>query len=137
MSARDAILTNFWLKLFSLVLATMIWFAIFSAQNAPRADRPLLGNISINLRQVPITVMKSAGDLRGFRVEPSTVDVTLNGPLAKAQALTPSHLEVFINLTDVSDTVGLTKKILVHVPPEFTVVKVSPAEVRIVPASAP
>lgn len=137
MSARDAILNNFWLKLFSLVLATMIWFAIFSAQNSPRGERPLLGNISVNLREVPITVMKSAGDLRGFRVEPRTVDVTLNGPLTKAQALTPSHLEVFINLTDVSDTVGLTKKIIVHAPPEFTVVKVSPAEVRIIPASAP
>ena len=32
MSAREAILQNFWLKFFSLVLATMIWFAIAGAK---------------------------------------------------------------------------------------------------------
>jgi len=137
MSVRDAVLHNFWLKLFSLVLATMIWFAIFSAQNSPRADRPLFGNASVKLQHVPVTVMKSAGDLRNFQLEPGTVDVTVQGPRAKAQVLTPGSLEVFINLSDVTDTVGLTKKILVHAPPDFTVVKVSPAEVRIRPVSPP
>lgn len=137
MSVRDAVLHNFWLKLFSLVLATMIWFAIFSAQNSPRADRPLFGNASVEMHNVPITVMKSAGDLRTFRLEPGTVDVTVQGPRAKAQVLTPGSLEVFINLSDVNDTVGLTKKILVHVPPDFTVVKVSPPEVRLSPVSPP
>lgn len=116
MSTRDAILQNFWLKLFSLVLATMIWFAIFGAQNNLRPDRPVLGTVTRKFERVPITVMKSAADLRAFRVEPGTVEVTVSGPLAKVQALTPSQLEVFISLTDVNDTVGLTKKILVHVP---------------------
>ena len=133
MSARDAILQNFWLKLFSLVLATMIWFAIYGAQNQLplRPDRPLLGTTTREFRQVPITVMKAAADLRAFRVEPNVLDVTVSGPLAKVQALTPHQLEVFINLTDVSDTVGQTKKILVHVPPDFTVVKVSHTEANI------
>lgn len=137
MSARDTLLHNFWLKLFSLVLATMIWFAIFSAQNTPRADRPLFGNASVEFLQVPVTMMKSAGDLRVFRMEPAAVDITLHGPRAKAQALTASQLEVFISLSEVNDTVGLTKKILVHVPPDFTVVKISPPTVRITPASTP
>ena len=109
-STREAILHNFWLKLFSIVLATMIWFAIFGAQNNLRPDRPLIGNVTREFHQVPITMMKSASDLRGFRVEPSVVDITVNGPLGKAQALTPRGLEVFIDLTDVRDTVGLTKK---------------------------
>lgn len=131
MSTREAILQNFWLKLFSLVLATMIWFAIYGAQTKLRPDRPLLGTTTREFHQVPITVMKSAADLRAFHVEPNVLDVTVSGPLAKVQALTPRQLEVFINLTDVSDTVGQTKKILVHVPPDFTVVKVSHTEANI------
>lgn len=137
MSARDAILQNFWLKLFSLVLATMIWFAIFGAQTTLRPDRPTLGTVTRKFERVPITVMKSAADLRGFRVEPTTVEVTVSGPLAKVQALTPAQLEVFINLTDVNDTVGLTKKILVHVPPDIALRNVSPTEARITPVAPP
>ncbi|MEQ2005482.1 MAG: hypothetical protein ABMA26_01690 [Limisphaerales bacterium] len=133
MSARDAILQNFWLKLFSLVLATMIWFAIFGAQNNLRPSQPTLGTVTRKIERVPITVMKSAADLRAFRVEPSVVDVTVNGPLAKVQALTAHQLEVFISLTDVSDTVGLTKKILVHLPAEIALLKVSPTEAIITP----
>lgn len=137
MSIRDAVLHNFWLKLFSLVLATMIWFAIFSAQNSPRADRPLFGNATVELQRLPVTVMKSAGDLRTFQLDPGTVNVTVQGPRAKAQVLTPADLEVFIDLADANDTVGRTKKILVHVPPDFSVVKVSPPEVRLRPVSPP
>ena len=131
MSARDAILQNFWLKLFSLVLATMIWFAIFGAQNNLRPDRLALGTVTRKFERVPITVMKSAADLRAFRVEPSVVDITVTGPLAKVQALTAQQVEVFINLTDMHDTVGLTKKILVHLPPGIVLRSVSPTEVSI------
>ena len=131
MSARDAILQNFWLKLFSLVLATMIWFAIFGAQTNLRPDRLALGTVTRKFERVPITVMKSAADLRAFRVEPSVVDITVTGPLAKVQALTAQQVEVFINLTDMHDTVGLTKKILVHLPPDIVLRGVSPTEVSI------
>lgn len=135
MSARDAILQNFWLKLFSLVLATMIWFAIYGAQNNLRGDRPVLGTVTRKIAQVPITVMKSAADLRAFRVEPSQIEVTVRGPIAEVQALTARQLEVFINLTDVHDTAGLTKKILVHTPPGIAVVEVSHTEANIAPVN--
>lgn len=136
MSARDAILQNFWLKLFSLVLATMIWFAIFGAQNNLRPSQPALGSVTRKIEQVPITVMKSAADLRAFRVEPSQIEVTVRGPIAEVQALTARQLEVFINLTDVHDTAGLTKKILVHTPPGIAVVAVSHTEASIAPVAA-
>lgn len=135
MSARDAILQNFWLKLFSLVLATMIWFAIFGAQNNLRVDRPVLGTVTRKLELVPITVMKSAADLRAFKVEPSAVEITVSGPIAKVQALTPQQVEVFINLTDMSDTVGPTKKILVHLPADIALLGVAPTEARITPVA--
>lgn len=134
MSTRDAILQNFWLKLFSLVLATMIWFAIFSAQKSPRWDWQRFDYTTVELKHVPVTVMKSARDLRSFRIEPATVDITLQGPRSKAPVLTPADLEVFINLSEATDTVGPTKNILVHAPPDFTVVKVSPAKAHISPA---
>ncbi len=135
MSARDAILQNFWLKLFSLVLATMIWFAIYGAQNNLRPDRAALGVVTRKIERVPITVMQSAADFRAFRVEPSHIDVTVRGPIAEVQALTSRQLEVFINLTDVQDTAGLNKKILVHTPASIAVVQVSHTEARITSAN--
>ncbi len=135
MSTRDAILQNFWLKFFSLILATMIWFAIFGAQNNLRPDRPGHGFVTHKIEHVPITVMKSAADLRAFRVEPSHIDVTVRGPIGEVQALTARQLEVFINLTDVNDVAGLNKKILVHAPAGIAVVEVSQTEVRVSSAS--
>ncbi len=135
MSTREAILQNFWLKLFSLVLATMIWFAIAGTQTNLRPDRPALGTVTRTIERVPVTVMKSATDLRAFRVEPGQIDITVRGPIAEVQALTARHLEVFINLTDVHDIAGLTKKILVHTPPGITVVAVSHTEARIAPVT--
>ena len=135
MSARDAILQNFWLKLFSLVLATMIWFAIFGAQSNLRPSQPSLGTVTRKIERVPITVMQSAADFRAFRVEPSHIEVTVRGPIAEVQALTARQLEVFINLTDVQDTTGLNKKILVHTPAGVAVVQVSHTEARITPAN--
>ena len=127
MSARDAILQNFWLKLFSLVLATMIWFAISGTP---------LGTMTRKIERVPITVMKSAHDPRAFRVEPSHVDVTIRGPIAEVQALTARQLEVFINLSDVHDTAGLNKQILVRTPANIAVVQISHAEARISPINS-
>ncbi|MFM8469668.1 MAG: CdaR family protein [Limisphaerales bacterium] len=135
MSARDAILQNFWLKLFSLVLATMIWFAIAGAQSNSRPGQPGLGAVTRKIKSVSITVMQSANDFRAFRVEPNAIDVTVRGPIAEVQALTARQLEVFINLTDVHDTTGLNKKILVHSPAGIAVVQVSHTEARVTPAN--
>ncbi|NBV21127.1 MAG: hypothetical protein EBS05_04290 [Proteobacteria bacterium] len=127
MSARDAILQNFWLKFFSFVLATMIWFAISGTP---------LGTMTRKIERVPITVMKSANDPRAFHVEPSHVDVTVRGPIAEVQALTAKQLEVFINLSDVHDTAGLKKQILVHTPAGIAVVQVSHGEASISPVNS-
>ena len=136
MSAREAILQNFWLKLFSLVLATMIWFAIAGAKLNLRPDQSGLGTLTRKIDSVPITVMQSASDFRAFRVDPSHIDVTVRGPIAEVQALTRRQFEVFINLSDVNDSVGLTKKILVHTPAGITLVQVSHTEARIAPANS-
>ena len=136
MSAREAILQNFWLKLFSLVLATMIWFAIAGAKLNLRPDQSGLGTLTRKIDSVPITVMQSASDFRAFRVDPSHIDVTVRGPIAEVQALTRRQLEVFINLSDVNDSVGLTKKILVQTPAGITLVQVSHTEARIAPANS-
>lgn len=135
MSARDAILQNFWLKLFSFVLATMIWFAVFGAQNNLRSNQPVLGTVTQKIEHVPVTLLQAATDFRSFRLEPSHIDVTVRGPIAEVQALTARQLEVFINLTDTHDTAGVNKKILVHTPAGITVVNVSHTEARVVPAN--
>ena len=92
--------------------------------------------IEVMVDAVPITVMQSAADFRAFRVEPSHIAVTVRGPIAEVQTLTARQLEVFINLTDVHDSAGLTKKILVHSPPGIAVVEVSHTEARLLPANS-
>jgi hypothetical protein len=76
---RNLILADFWLKLFSLALAVLIWFTVsFAIQ---RKLTPI-SNLAMPTAErafpaMPIAVLSSAQDVRGYTVEPKTVDVTV------------------------------------------------------------
>lgn len=132
---RDLIFNNFWIKVCSLLLAIMIWHVVNTWQQggqfrspgvAPAAERAF--------NRMPITVMKSADNERGFRVEPSRVDVLLRGAPDVVNKLSVRDVQVFIDLTDVSDASNLLKRVQVHHPPGLTVSRVTPAEVRVQPS---
>lgn len=132
MRIRDLILNNFWWKFISLVLASMIWFTIFAMQRNLRIGQPDPANAMVRtFVKHPITVMRTAADVRSFRVVPSEVDVTVSGPAAIVQSLTDREVEVYINLTDVLDAEGLIKKVQIFTPQSVNVIEVRPPDVRI------
>lgn len=132
MRVRDLILNNFWWKFFSLVLASMIWFTIYAMQRNLRIGQLDPANEMVRIfAKHPITVMRTAADVRSFRVVPSEVDVTVSGPPAIIQSLAERDVEVYINLTDVLDAEGLIKRVQIFTPQNVKTVEVHPADVRI------
>lgn len=126
---RDFIAKDFWLKLFSLGLAVVIWSTVhFANQHAPTQPGP--GELR-TFRGVPVAVLKSANDTRALKVNPAEVKVTTTGKLPLIQTLTERDIEVFINLTDAKDTVGADKTVSVRVPEGVTVLRVEPRTVRV------
>lgn len=132
MPAPKIIFHNFWAKVCSLLLAVMIWHVVNTWQQGGRLERaPVVATGEVTFYRHSITVMKSAGDERAFRVTPATVDVTLKGPVEIMDKLRSGDLMVYINLVDLGDAPPLPLKVMVHHPPGVAVTRVDPPEVHV------
>lgn len=133
MILRELIRNNFGWKAASLLLATLVWLTINGV--IQRNDPGLPPATMTAVRSFPrhsITVMTAAAEIRGFTVSPSDVTVTLQGAPSIIEALSPKHVQVFVDLTDVQSFQELEKKIQVYPPRGVKVLEVVPASVRIV-----
>jgi len=127
MALRDYILNNFWVKLFSLLLAIMIWCTVNYWQEGGRLGRARVSPTrEITISRLPITVLKPADDERSYHVTPATVDVILSGPAAKLSSFSSRDLEVFVNLTDTLNAGRRIKKIHAYCPSGLTVERINP-----------
>jgi len=123
---------NFWLKLFSLVLATLIWFLISSnfPSAEPRANiGPLRPSASKDFRR-PVVVMMSARNVQAFQVDPSEVSVKVLGEQSVLDKLREDDIEVYVNLMNVQNPEG-SFRVEVGAPREITVQQVWPAHVLV------
>lgn len=130
---------NFWLKLFSLVLATLIWFVISS--NFPSADTrleigPFRPNAARDFRR-PVVVMLSANNVQAFRVDPTEVSVKVLGDQTVLDKLRPEDIEVLVNLQNAKTLQEGSFRVEVSAPREVTIQQVWPAHVYVKPAVTP
>ena len=141
---RNLIFEDFWLKLFSLVLAVLTWLTVsftirketspISALNFAAPERTFFN--------LPVVVMSSAEDVRSFRVVPNEVAVTVQGEAKILQSLQRKDIRALVDLTGLAAAGDVLKRIEISTPPGVTHVHVIPAEVKVVfprrtPAIAP
>jgi YbbR domain-containing protein len=102
MSLRRILFKNFPLKLFSLMLAGMIWFAIFSIQDKPKPVPGFgVGDTKKAFDQVPVHVLKSPSDTAVYTISPNAVNITVSGDPRILESLTARDVQVFIDFSDV------------------------------------
>jgi len=78
---RHLFLDDFWLKLFSFVLAVLTWLTVsFAIQKevTPIPNLTLEKNGRRPFPRLPVAVLSSAADVRNFKVEPSEVSTPAN-----------------------------------------------------------
>jgi len=137
MSFRDLILNNFTWKLASVATAMLIWITINSNTQDSFTWIEIHGSNDAIRRRLPVTVITTASDMRGFVITPSHVEVTLRGRPAVLNNLHVSDVQVFVNLTDVKDAKSFRQKVIAHTPPNVLVLKVDPEEVAVGRVSPP
>lgn len=130
---RTLILKDFWWKFASLVAASVIWWAVDkSLENGEGLSFSLPPEMYIrDFPNIPITVMTAADDARGFRVEPSVVNVTINATKEVSSKISAKDIDVFLDLTDIEEAEGLSQKIKVIPPSGVTEIYVTPSTVRV------
>ena len=124
---RHLVLEDFWLKLFSLALAVLIWLTVtFASQKDAGIDQRLLS------KMLPVTILSSAEDVHNFRVSPSEVAVTVQGNPKTLQNLQSNDIRAIVDLTGVAAARDLRKRIEVSVPAGVTPLRVIPEEVQVI-----
>ena len=134
MAFRDYILDRFWLKLFSFILATLIWFTVQSKTQTPFrfATNPFRTKENREISR-PVRLVTLPTNNRRFRPEPVEVRITLQGNPAVLDRLEPGDVEAQVNLTDATDSAASYTVKAVNIPQGIKVIQIVPAMVMIEP----
>jgi hypothetical protein len=116
-------------KIFSLVLASLIWFAVHAGLTLG-SHGPEIGNDTRLFEGRPITVLTPAADLGRYEVRPEKVSFLLRGDAVTLAKIRPQDLEVYVNLIETSSA-RMTRPIHIYAPAGTEVVAVNPAEVLV------
>lgn len=128
--SRNIILRNFGWKLLSLALAVIIWLTI-KALSAEQGQTEKL------FLTIPIQIVSSTADVRTFRVEPTTVNVTLKGRPGAINRLAEREIRVLVDVTSADMHQSFRRHVDVAVPNGITVVRFEPTEVQLTPPPKP
>jgi hypothetical protein len=133
MSLRSLILRNFWLKAFSIVLATAIWFFIHDGirEDAALHQFRLEHGQPQGYIRVPVNIQTEPGDKRVFRWDPTEVLVIAQGEGVALRRAIQHDIKVYLNLTAFHSTEPVAQPLQVEAPADISVVDISPSVVTV------
>jgi YbbR domain-containing protein len=123
---RNLVFEDFWLKLFSLVLAVLIWLTVTFASQKEAAMAPHV------FSDLPVMVVSSTEDVHGFKVSPSRVEVTVQADPYTLQNLQGKDIRATVDLSGVATARDLHKRVEVSVPAGVALIRVAPEEVQVI-----
>jgi YbbR domain-containing protein len=130
---RNFLQNNFWLKLFSLVLALLIWFSVrfYNKYDIQAPRSPLSRFPTRDFIEVPIQSMKATENTPRCMIEPARVDVTVTGDRSLLKNLSAKDITPFVRISD-DQRVGVSSnQVQVYTPPGISLLEVIPAQVRV------
>ena len=123
---RNLLLEDFWLKLFSLTLAVLIWLTVtFASQKEGRPVQRVFSHL-------PVLALSATEDVHNFRLSPAEVEVTVQGDPRTLQNLQDKDVRPTVDLTGVGVARELRKRIEVSVPAGVAHTHVAPEEVQVI-----
>ena len=129
---RDLIQNNFWLKLLSIALATVIWFVIRSSQDLSFGATPVLNPSVQETAALPVTVLTHPADARIFKITPERVVVTVTGESAVLRKYSRKDYRAYVDLSELGAREPNAEELVkIHLPPEVVLLKTAPQAVRI------
>jgi len=131
---RQFLFRDFWLKLFSLVLAVLIWLTVsFAIRKDVSPVAALAGPIvEQTYYNIPVRIIFSAADVRSVKVNPSEVEIKVRGETRLLQGLKPDNIRAVVDLTGIEAARGLRKRIEITTPAGVTFVQVVPDQVEVI-----
>jgi len=129
---RNLFIRDFWLKLFSLVLAVLIWKIVSLAIRHEVSPVNAFSGVERSFTNVQVFVMSAAQDMRSFKIDPTTVEVFVRVDADKVPNLTADDIHAVVDLTGVESARGLRQQIRVTTPADVTFVRAVPDQVDVI-----
>jgi hypothetical protein len=126
MAKRDYILHNFWWKITSLLLATIVWMVVRGTGAVPDATPRLERKFT----QHSLSLLREATDKRPIRITPSEVEIVVAAPPIEAMRLVDADIQTFVDMNDVDDRTD-TVRIRVYVPRGVLLRSIEPQEATV------
>ena len=129
---RNLVVKDFWLKLFSLALAVLIWLTVrFSINKEVSPWSALIGHTAdeTDIPGVPVFVPALNG--RVVRVEPADVQITVRGDPKSVKNLRAKDIRAQVNLAGVESASGLRWPVEIVLPRGVAYTHVEPSEVEV------
>ena len=122
---RHLFFDDFWLKLFSMALAVLIWLTVTFASQKEGVTKERV------FSAVPVQVVSTSADVRSFQANPDRVEVTVRGDAKSLDSLQAENLRVRVDLTGLEAASKLRKTVEVSAPAGITCLKAAPQEVDV------
>ena len=131
--ARNLIAKDFWLKLFSLALAILIWLTVWYSTHGENPTSPWLALIGRAPDESVLTVpiQLPSGTPLKFTAAPAEVQVTLRGDPRILKALKPQNIRAEVDLTGVQSANGLIRPVEIILPKGISYSRVEQDEVAV------
>ncbi|MEI9863038.1 MAG: CdaR family protein [Limisphaerales bacterium] len=127
----DWITKDFWWKLFSLILAVVLWLTVYKIRQDPVISTAATSGVPLTYGSLPVMVVSTALDVHDFRVQPGMVAVKVSGPPEVMAVLQANQIHPVVDLTDITGTRNLKRRVEVSTPPGVTLISVEPVEVDV------
>ena len=127
------------LKFFSISLAVLTWLAVSIPLRQKPVDVPGKSDLSErSMSDLPVTIVSSDSDVRGFTIRPSEVSITVRGASNVLADLKRENVHVQVDLTSTESIPGMRRRLDVVTPTGVAYMSIDPEQVEIVPpAPAP
>lgn len=129
MPLRSIFAHQFWLKLLSLVLASLIWLTVKANLGGTG------GEATRTFTNRPILLLTDGAEHVAMVTSPNQASVTVRGPALLIQEMSDHDVHVFVRMHDRNQTSG-EFPVHAHVPAGASVAMVSPLTATIKPVTA-
>jgi YbbR domain-containing protein len=127
---RNFFTHNPWQKLFSLLLAVLIWFTVNAELSMGRGTFGAPNDAVYTIERVPVAILTPPGSAKKYKLAPSEVTVSLSGDLAVLRRLQKDKLEVYVNMMETELVNAFPRRVHVRTPASVRVA-VTPEDVRV------
>jgi len=131
MAKHDWITKDFGWKLFSLILAMILWITVRrSISESPVVVTPF-ASVDTVTTNLPVFAVSTSADVHNAQIVPNVVTVKLSGPSEVMAVLEENKVHAVVNLTGIDAASGSRLPVDVSAPLGVTVDRITPPKVGV------